>query len=165
MRVSAPHLERISLAGAALAAVVFVLAQTRTDVDLWGHVRFGLDILDSGALHDRDPYSCTSDRAWINHEWLAEVAFASAWKFAGTPGLIAVKLACALGALALIAAATRQSRVGNRELVFLGGLTLLGISPYWYNVAIGVVITVAITNSAWQRLRRERAHVHVKVEA
>ncbi|HYD43555.1 MAG TPA: ABC transporter permease [Anaeromyxobacter sp.] len=45
------------------------------------------------------------------------------------------------------------------------GLTLLGISPYWYNVAIGVVITVAITNSAYQRLRRERARVHVRVEA
>jgi len=45
------------------------------------------------------------------------------------------------------------------------GLTLLDFSSYWYNVAIGVVITVAITNSAYQQLRREKARVHVKVEA
>lgn len=129
MRVSAQHVVRVSMAGVALAAVVFVLAQTRTDVDLWGHVRFGLDIVNGGALHQQDPYSFTNDRSWINHEWLAEVVFALAWQFGRTPGLIAVKLACAIGALALIAAAVRESRVGNGELVFLIGLTLLGILP------------------------------------
>jgi simple sugar transport system permease protein len=45
------------------------------------------------------------------------------------------------------------------------GLTLLNFSSYWYNVTIGVVITVAITNSAYQQLRRRRSRVHVKVEA
>jgi simple sugar transport system permease protein len=44
------------------------------------------------------------------------------------------------------------------------GLTLLNVSSYWYNVTIGVVITVAITNSAYQALRHRRARVHVKVE-
>ena len=129
MRVSAQHVARVSMAGAALAAAVFVLAQTRTDVDLWGHVRFGLDIVNTGALHHQDPYSFTSDRAWINHEWLAEVVFALAWQFGRTPGLIAVKLACAIGALALIAAAVRESRAGIGEVGFLVGLTLLGILP------------------------------------
>jgi simple sugar transport system permease protein len=45
------------------------------------------------------------------------------------------------------------------------GLTLLNFSSYWYNVTIGVVITVAITNSAYQQLRRQRSRVRVKVEA
>ncbi len=45
------------------------------------------------------------------------------------------------------------------------GLTLLGISSYWYNVAIGVVITAAITISAYQQLRQSRSRVNVKVEA
>jgi simple sugar transport system permease protein len=44
------------------------------------------------------------------------------------------------------------------------GLTLLGFSSYWYNVVIGVVITAAITNSAYQQLRREATRVRVKVE-
>ena len=44
------------------------------------------------------------------------------------------------------------------------GLTLLNMSSYWYNVTIGVVITVAITVSAWRQLRQQRARVSVKVE-
>jgi simple sugar transport system permease protein len=48
--------------------------------------------------------------------------------------------------------------------VLNNGLTLLNFSSYWYNVTIGVVITVAITNSAYQQLRRQRSRVRVKVE-
>jgi hypothetical protein len=125
----AQQLGRVMIAGGAIAAAVFMLAQTRTDVDLWGHVRFGLDILSTGALHQQDPYSFTSDRLWINHEWLSEVVFALAWRHGAAPGLIAVKLACGAGALALIAATARQNRVGAEGLVFLTTLTLLGILP------------------------------------
>lgn len=45
------------------------------------------------------------------------------------------------------------------------GLTLLSISSYWYNVTIGVVITTAITVSAYQQLRQSRTRVNVKIEA
>ena len=45
------------------------------------------------------------------------------------------------------------------------GLTLLSISSYWYNVTIGVVITAAITISAYQQLRQSRSRVNVRVEA
>jgi len=44
------------------------------------------------------------------------------------------------------------------------GLTLLTVSSYWYNVAIGVVITAAITISAYQQLRQSRTRVNVKIE-
>jgi simple sugar transport system permease protein len=44
------------------------------------------------------------------------------------------------------------------------GLTLLTVSSYWYNVAIGVVITAAITISAYQQLRQSRMRVNVKIE-
>jgi simple sugar transport system permease protein len=44
------------------------------------------------------------------------------------------------------------------------GLTLLTVSSYWYNVAIGVVITTAITISAYQQQRQARRRVNVKVE-
>jgi simple sugar transport system permease protein len=44
------------------------------------------------------------------------------------------------------------------------GLTLLSISSYWYNVAIGVVITAAISVSAIQRLRQQQMRVNVKIE-
>src|SRR5688572_26835224 len=62
-----------------IAAVLTLTALTRADVDLWGHLRFGLDILETRSLHSVDPYSFTSDRPWLNHEWLAEVVIALAW--------------------------------------------------------------------------------------
>ena len=57
--------------------VVFVflaiaVARTVADVDLWGHVLFGRDIVNQREIPVTDPYSFTSDRPWTNHEWLAE---------------------------------------------------------------------------------------------
>ena len=45
------------------------------------------------------------------------------------------------------------------------GLTLLNISSYWNDVTIGVVITAAVTISAYQQLRQSRRRATVKVEA
>ena len=44
------------------------------------------------------------------------------------------------------------------------GLTLLSISSYWYNVAIGIVITAAITINAVQQLRAVQNRVNVKID-
>jgi hypothetical protein len=87
----------ISLVKASLLILVFsavLLGITRSvvDPDLWGHLRFGLDTLRSGALARQDPYAYTSaGQVWINHEWLAEVVFAWVWKLGGNLGLILLK--------------------------------------------------------------------------
>lgn len=120
---------RALAAGVGLALIVWITAQTRTDVDIWGHVRFGLDILDAGAIHETDPYSFTSGRPWINHEWLSEVVFASAWRMWGTTGLILVKLACAFGALALVSGVLKERGISGHPRVMLLGVTLVGILP------------------------------------
>jgi hypothetical protein len=79
------------LAVAALA--ILVITTTYADADLWGHVRFGLDIVASGTIHTVDRYAFTSDRPLINHEWLAEAAMAMAYRAAGPTGLIALRVA------------------------------------------------------------------------
>ena len=48
--------------------------------------------------------------------------------------------------------------------VLRNGLILLNFSSYWYDVTIGIAITVGITVSAYQRLRAQRNKVNVKVE-
>ena len=88
MEMMTTVLIRAVLAGLAIAA----LALTWVDPDLWGHVRFGLDIIDAGRLHDHDPYSFTSDVPWMNHEWLSETLMAAAFMAGGSPGLILLKL-------------------------------------------------------------------------
>src|SRR6266508_729623 len=69
------------------AVLAGVLTFTGADPDLWGHVRFGLDIIRDHGIPSVDPYSFTSDRTWLNHEWLAEVFMAGAFAAAGSVAL------------------------------------------------------------------------------
>jgi hypothetical protein len=82
------------LVRAALILLIFAGAiVTPTDADLWGHLAFGRDIVASAQPVQRDAYSFTTDRPWINHEWLAEVIFFEAYRAGGSVGLIILKLA------------------------------------------------------------------------
>ncbi|HYM22526.1 MAG TPA: hypothetical protein VEU08_04945 [Vicinamibacterales bacterium] len=106
-----------------LAAVIVF---TRTDPDLWGHVRFGLDVLRDHALPRGDPYSFTSDLPWINHEWLAETLSAAAFSFLGPSGLVLLKAAVVGGALLLVNAALCADGVSSpRSRDWLSALTVV----------------------------------------
>ena len=110
-----------------LAGALTLVAWTTADPDLWGHVRFGLDTMRDGGLTAADPYSFTSDRPWVNHEWLAEVIMAAAYRADGARGLVALKLLVIGLTAALVIAALRQRRwdpIGHDLLV---GVALLGI--------------------------------------
>jgi len=48
--------------------------------------------------------------------------------------------------------------------VINNGLTLLNVSSYWYNITIGIIITSAVTVSAYQKLRQRRTRINVKIE-
>jgi hypothetical protein len=85
-----------------LALVAILLTATRTDPDLWGHLRFGLDWLRTGTLPSVDPYSFTQDRPWINHEWLSEVLTAIAYSAGGIAGLVLLKTAVIGASLAIV---------------------------------------------------------------
>jgi hypothetical protein len=85
-------LHRAILPGCALLILLCFITLTRADPDLWGHVRFGTDIIDKAAIRLPDTYSFTSDKPWTNHEWLAEIIMASAYRTAGDAGLVLLKL-------------------------------------------------------------------------
>jgi hypothetical protein len=61
---------------------------TSADPDLWGNVRFGLDILRDRSLPTVDPYSFTANLPWMNHEWLSEALMAFVYQLGGTLGLL-----------------------------------------------------------------------------
>jgi hypothetical protein len=101
--------------------VTLLVTRTLADPDLWGHLRFGLDMLASGSVHTADPYSFTSDRPWVNHEWLAEVVTALAYTALGAPGLTLLKVGV-IGAVAAIAwaiATQEGARPLGRDLFVL----------------------------------------------
>jgi hypothetical protein len=88
---------RASLVLLAAALLCFILRPTQADNDLWGHLRFGLDILQSHSIPRVDPYSYTqANGPWIDHEWLSELLFALAWKAGGATGLVVLKIAVGL---------------------------------------------------------------------
>jgi hypothetical protein len=73
------------------AVVAPLVVQVQTDPDLWGHLRFGLDLLSNGTLPRIDSYSFTQDVSWVNHEWLSELFMAAAYQSAGAVGLAVLK--------------------------------------------------------------------------
>lgn len=96
-----------------LAAVTY----TSADPDLWGNVRFGLDILRDGSIPHTDAYSFTTDRAWVNHEWLSEVLIGHAFRAGGDAGLIVLKL-LAIGCIVLLLWLTlRRERIYSSSVV------------------------------------------------
>lgn len=110
---------------AALCALLFI-GLTAADPDLWGHVRFGEDILDHRAITSHDPYSFTSDRPWVNHEWLAETLVALAYRAAGAAGIVALKTIVIAGALALVSKALRRVAWRPVDHDALLGLAIFG---------------------------------------
>lgn len=136
-----------------------IITMTFADPDLWGHLRFGLDMLESGAFPAADPYSFTSDRPWINHEWLAELLSAVAYTWLGSAGLVLLKLAAVLTAgTVLWRVATREgARPIFRDLFVAVGIVamysrLVTVRPQIFSVAIFCVLLFLFRE--WDRGRR-----------
>ena len=119
--------------GRVVATVLGVVGASvlRADPDLWGHLRFGLDIVRDRKLTVIDPYSFTSDVPWINHEWLSETSMAVAYLAGHLPGLLLLKMAIVGTAYAVMAFRLRRVETPAR----------------WWFLAIGVAATMTITST------------------
>jgi len=91
-------------------AAVWALSLNLVDPDLWGHVRYGQDLLSTGQLPKTATHTFTAaDNPWINHENLAELSFATGYRYLGTGGLLIAKSLAGLGILlAMVWVARRQ---------------------------------------------------------
>jgi len=86
-----------------VCASLLILTKTYTDPDLWGHLQFGLDKIETRKIIQVDQYSYNSaGQDWINHEWLAEVLFAIAWSAGNAPGLVILKTIMGLLTIGII---------------------------------------------------------------
>jgi hypothetical protein len=93
-----------------LCFAVFYFSENSVDNDLWGHVLFGQELLQTGHLARTEPYSWTAPgHPWINHEILAEAALGLAHRALGGPGLLLLKIVVGLLTLLLaLAIAVKQ---------------------------------------------------------
>jgi hypothetical protein len=117
----------LALAGGVLW---FALARTMADPDLWGHVLFGLDLIQTGRVVRPDTYSYLSGSTpWINHEWLTEALFGLAYQAAGATGLVLLKMAVGLTAMGLVLAQLlrRGLRTLHAVVLLLLAFTLVSV--------------------------------------
>jgi len=101
---------------------------TIADPDLWGHLRFGLDILHTGQIPIADPYSYVNHGVkWINHEWLFELTMAIFYKFLGIYGLIILKGILVLSVVLLLLKFILEADLGPllSTLFFLAQISLI----------------------------------------
>ena len=125
------------------AFLLVLVTNTSADPDLWGHLRFGLDMLASKSIHSADLYSFTADRAWINHEWLSELLMGIGYTGLGALGLNLLKLGvvAVVGGIALVIA--RQEHASPIASDVYVGLTVFAtysrtqvVRPQMFSVAI-----------------------------
>jgi hypothetical protein len=148
--LSARHI----LTAVLVAAAAVALLGSTADPDLWGHVRFGQDILASHDIPGSDPYSFTSDRRWINHEWLAEVAMALAFNIGGASGLNLLRLFVIGLTLALVwSHLSDVDELLRLQLVAVAGVgMLLRVHPFRPQVFSVLLFALML----WLILRAER---------
>jgi hypothetical protein len=94
--------------GLVLTVAVFALflfsARTFADSDTLWHIAAGNWILDHRAVPHTDPFAfTTAGLDWTPHEWLAEVAFALAWRAGGFTFVVLLVGAAAAGAFWMMA--------------------------------------------------------------
>jgi hypothetical protein len=79
-------------------AIALACALTPMQGDSWWQLRAGRDMWASGTVMLSDVYSHTSyGTFWVNHEWLAEVAYYGAYLVAGLPGVTLLATALIVG--------------------------------------------------------------------
>lgn len=141
------------------STLIAVVSYTRTDPDLWGHVRFGLDILRDLSIPSIDPYSFTSDREWVNHEWAAEAITAGAFRIAGNPGLVLLKVAAVLSYCFVLQSMLRREGVGNalsRDVI--AAIAIVTTAEQAHHVRPQLVSLVCFAVLLWCLTQGARAH-------
>ncbi len=151
------------LVRAGLGLLLFTAALgTPADADLWGHLTFGRDIIAAGGMHpvQVDHYSFTSDRPWINHEWLSEVSFAGVFGLAGSAGLVTLKLAIIAAVLFVIGWHVRRLRPPPVATLVILTIAFVGtfwrthtVRPQLFSVLLFAVLLVAMARASEGRLR------------
>ncbi|MFQ5843582.1 MAG: hypothetical protein ACE5JG_01190 [Planctomycetota bacterium] len=97
--------------------------------DYWWHLATGRLILQGGTVPEADPFSFTSGgAAWVDHEWLFQVAAYLVHDLGGAGALVAIKVALVLLLASLMAAHLRREGHGPAGASTVLLVALLGAS-------------------------------------
>jgi hypothetical protein len=134
-----------------ICLAVFQFSENTTDIDLWGHVIFGQEFLQTGHLARTDPYSWTANgQPWINHEIIAEVALGLAHRALGGAGLLLLKMIVGLLTFGIaLSIARKQMSPGARLIAWaFGALAVVEIS-YGFAARPQIFTALALAAELW----------------
>jgi len=125
---------KILIAALIISGVLYRLASTVADADLWGYLAFGRLFWETGRFpyHDVFTYVPTL-HPWVYHEWLTGVLFYPIYQSAGAAGLQLLKYGLGLATLGLVYLTARKRGAGQLAAVLgvflIHNLFRLGYSP------------------------------------
>ena len=96
-----------------LAVFVLITFANVAEPDIWGHTRFGEDILRLRQIPTADPYSYVNQGFFcIDHEWLFDVMMACWYQLSGVLGLVLFKGLLVAALVGLLILPLRQAGFG-----------------------------------------------------
>ena len=124
----------LSISVVALTILVSTLAMAPNvaDPDLWGHVQFGRDVFQSGAIPETNGFSFTSNQyRWINHENLSELCLSWTVDSLGNQGLLWGKFLLSLFVIGSLICFNLRSGVGLVPTCLLTILVAWNLGYHW----------------------------------
>ena len=129
--VTGARVSLLKYAPEAVLILVSIAASIRQpDPDLWGHIRFGQEMVSRRHLVLHDPYSYSAfGHLWRNHEWLAEVIMALVYDGCGVVGLKLLKFGCTAATVVFVAAGAAETGASPRLQLLVVGTAATAIAP------------------------------------
>lgn len=113
-------------------ACALSLSLNIADPDLWGHVHYGQELLSEGELPRTATHTYTAEGyRWVNHETVAEVAYATIYTWFDDEGLLAFKLLAGLATLACMAWVAHRHGVGPLATAAFLLLVANNLTPFF----------------------------------
>jgi hypothetical protein len=107
-----------------ISAVLYRLADTDADYDLWGYLTFGRLFWQTGHFPYEDIFSFVPTlHPWVYHEWLTGVIFYPIYQSVGTSGLLILKYVLGLSTVGFIYLTARKR--GATPLAAVLGLLII----------------------------------------
>jgi hypothetical protein len=107
-------------------AALFLFTFHEADEDLWGRMATGRLTMSEGSVPRKDVFAYVPTKPlWVDHEWLAGVVFYEVHRAFGGPGLLVLRAALGLGAVALLLHAARGTAPRTLALLSIAVWPLL----------------------------------------
>jgi len=109
-----------------LYGAVYLFTFHEADEDLWGRMAAGRLTMSEGGVSREDVFAYVPTKPlWVDHEWLSGVVFYEVHRAFGGAGLLALRAALGVGAMALLLHAARGASPWTLALLSLAAWPLL----------------------------------------